>query len=113
VGELGKLGITASATLVRNALARAGIPPAPERAASGWRSFLRQHGNTILACGLFTVDIVWLRRVGAQIRFCCKSQPFSSGRPSLCTDATRPEQAVLSRLDRVSTPGSTIARGSR
>jgi hypothetical protein len=37
VGELRKLGITASATLVRNVLARAGIPPAPERAASSWR----------------------------------------------------------------------------
>ena len=44
-------------------LARAGVPPAPERVASSWRSFLRQHGHTILACDLFTVDTVWLRRV--------------------------------------------------
>jgi putative transposase len=63
VGELRKLGITASATLVRNVLARAGIPPAPERATSSWRSFLRQHGTTILASDLFTVDTVWLRRL--------------------------------------------------
>jgi putative transposase len=63
VGELRKLGIIVSATLVRNVLARAGIPPAPERAAPSWRSFLRQHGNTILACDLFTVDTVWLRRL--------------------------------------------------
>ena len=63
VGELRKLGITVSATLVRNVLARAGIPPAPERAASSWRSFLRQHGDTILACDFFTVDTVWLRRL--------------------------------------------------
>ena len=63
VGELRKLGITVSATLVRNVLAGAGIPPAPERAASTWRSFLRQHGNTVLACDLFTVDTVWLRRL--------------------------------------------------
>ena len=63
VGELRKLGITVSATLVRNVLARAGLPPAPERAASSWRSFLRQQGNTILACDLFTVDTVWLRRL--------------------------------------------------
>jgi len=63
VGELRKLGITVSATLVRNVLARAGIPPVPERAASSWRSFLRHHGNTILACDLFTVDTVWLRRL--------------------------------------------------
>jgi putative transposase len=63
VGELRKLGITVSATLVRNVLARAGIPPAPARAASSWRSFLREHGDTILACDLFTVDTVWLRRL--------------------------------------------------
>jgi len=58
VGELRKLGITVSATLVRNVLARAGVPPAPERAASSWRPFLRQHGDTILACDFFTVDTV-------------------------------------------------------
>jgi putative transposase len=63
VGELRKLGITVSATLVRNVLGRAGIPPAPARAASSWQSFLRQHGHTILACDLFTVDTVWLRRL--------------------------------------------------
>src|SRR2546428_13950446 len=63
VGELRKLGITVSATLVRNVLARAGLPPAPKRGASSWRSFLRQQGNTILACDFFTVDTVWLRRL--------------------------------------------------
>jgi putative transposase len=31
VGELRKLGITVSATSVRNLLAQAGLPPAPER----------------------------------------------------------------------------------
>jgi transposase InsO family protein len=63
VGELRKLEIGVSATLVRNVLARAGIPPAPERGASSWRSFLRQHAGTMLACDLFTVDTVWLRRL--------------------------------------------------
>jgi putative transposase len=63
VGELRKLGIRVSATLVRNVLARAGLPPAAERAASSWRSFLRQHGDTILACDFFTVDTFWLRRL--------------------------------------------------
>jgi putative transposase len=63
VGELRKLGSTVSATLVRNVLARAGMPPAPERGASSWRSFLRQHGHTILACDFFAVDTVWLRRL--------------------------------------------------
>jgi putative transposase len=52
-----------SATLVRNVLAGAGVPPAPERGASSWRAFLRQHGDSILGCDLFTVDTVWLRRL--------------------------------------------------
>ena len=63
VGELRKLGIDASATLVRNVLRREGIPPAPRRGQQEWRSFLRQHGKTILACDLFTVDTAWLRRL--------------------------------------------------
>jgi putative transposase len=61
-GEIRKAGVTVSATLVRNVLARAGIRPAPVRASS-WRSFLRQHGNAILPCDLFTVDTVWLRQL--------------------------------------------------
>jgi putative transposase len=63
VGELCKLGIDVSATLVRNVLRREGIPPAPRRGQLDWRTFLRQHGNTVLACDLFTVDTVWLRRL--------------------------------------------------
>jgi putative transposase len=62
-GELRKLGINVSATLVRNVLTCAGIPPAPQRAGSSWRSFLRQHAETVLACDFFTVDTVWLRRL--------------------------------------------------
>jgi hypothetical protein len=45
VGELRKLGIDVSATLVRNLLRNAGIPPAP------------------LACDFLTVDTVLLRRL--------------------------------------------------
>jgi putative transposase len=82
VGELRKLGITVSATLVRNELARAGLPPAPKRAASSWRSFLRQHGNTILACDVFTVDTVWLRRFT-----CCSLS--RSGRAGSSTSPVR------------------------
>jgi putative transposase len=63
VGELRTLGVTVSATLVRNVLCRAGVPPAPERGTVSWRSFLREHEHTILACDFFTVDPVWLRRL--------------------------------------------------
>jgi putative transposase len=63
VGELRKLGIAVSATSVRNILAKAGLPPAPQRDSQSWRSFLRAHAESILACDFFTVDTVWLRRV--------------------------------------------------
>jgi putative transposase len=63
VGELRKLGVAVSATSVRNILAQAGLPPARRRDTQSWRSFLRAHGESILACDFFTVDTVWLRRL--------------------------------------------------
>src|SRR4029453_15847964 len=39
-GELRKLGIVVSASSVRNILVKAGLPPAPQRDAQPWRSFL-------------------------------------------------------------------------
>jgi putative transposase len=63
VGELRKLGINVSATVVRSVLAEADIPPAPQRDRNSWRTFLRQHGDSILACDFLTVDTVWLRRL--------------------------------------------------
>jgi hypothetical protein len=63
VGELRNLGVKVSATLVRNVLARAGVPPAPQRDRPSWRAFLRQHAASTLACDFFTVDTVWLRRL--------------------------------------------------
>ena len=61
-GELRKLGIAVSASSVRNILTSAGLPPAPRRDAQSWRSFLRAHSESILACDFFTVDTVWLHR---------------------------------------------------
>jgi transposase InsO family protein len=63
VGELRKLGIDVSATLVRTVPATAGVPPAPQRDRLSWRSFLRAHAEAILTCDFFTVDTVWLRRL--------------------------------------------------
>jgi putative transposase len=62
-GELRKLGIEVSPSLVRNVLIAAGIPPAPQRARLDWRSFLRQHAASTMACDFFTVDTVLLRRL--------------------------------------------------
>jgi transposase InsO family protein len=63
VGELRRLGIDVSATLVRNIPQAAGVPPAPERDRLEWRSFLRQHAATTLACDFLTVDTVFVRRL--------------------------------------------------
>jgi putative transposase len=62
-GELRTLGISVSASFVRSVLVRSRVPPAPERAALSWRSFLRQHAAATLACDFFTVDTVRLRRL--------------------------------------------------
>jgi transposase InsO family protein len=63
VGELRKLGITVSATLVRSTLAESGIPPAPQRDRHNWRAFLPHQGESMVACDFMTVDTVWLRRL--------------------------------------------------
>jgi putative transposase len=74
VGELRKLGLNVSATLVRNILASAGIPPAPQRGQLAWRSFLRQHAATTLACDFLTVDTVLLRRLYVLVFICIGSR---------------------------------------
>jgi len=74
VGELRKLGIDVSATLVRNVLRAAGVPPAPQRERQDWRSFLRQHAATTLACDFLSVDTVLLRRVYVLVFICIGSR---------------------------------------
>ena len=74
VGELGKLGIDVSATLVRNVLSAAGVPPAPQRDRLGWRSFVRQHAATMLAWDFFSVDTVLLRRLHVLVFICVGSR---------------------------------------
>jgi hypothetical protein len=55
--------VQASATAIRATLRRHGLDPAPRRASTTWRAFLRQQAAGILACDFFTVDTVWLRRL--------------------------------------------------
>jgi transposase InsO family protein len=62
-GELLHLGMRLSATVIRTTLRRHGLDPAPRRAATTWRVFLRQQAAGIVACDFFTVDTVWLRRL--------------------------------------------------
>ncbi len=74
VGELRKLGIDVSATLVRNVLRASGVPPAPQRGELDWRSFLRQQAATTLACDFLSVDTVLLRRLYVLVFICIGSR---------------------------------------
>jgi putative transposase len=62
-GELQRLGVHVSATAIRTTLRRPGLDPAPRRATTTWRAFLRERAAGIVACDFFTVDTVWLRRL--------------------------------------------------
>jgi putative transposase len=62
-GELLRLGVQVSATAIRTTLSRHGLDPAPRRASTTWRAFLRRQAAGIVACDFFTVDTVWLRRL--------------------------------------------------
>jgi putative transposase len=62
-GELIKLGFRLSPSTVRRLLASAGLEPAPRRTEMSWPVFLRQQAARVLACDLFTVETVALRRL--------------------------------------------------
>jgi putative transposase len=62
-GEVLRLGRRVSASSIRRVLRAHGLDPAPRRAPTTWRLFLRQQATGILACDFFTVDTVLLRRV--------------------------------------------------
>ncbi len=82
VGELKGLGITVPPTSVRKVLLAAGLQPAPERARSSWRVFLRQQAAGALACDFLTVETVFLQRI--YVLF------FSSRRDGLSTSPALP-----------------------
>jgi hypothetical protein len=62
-GELLRLGCQVSASSIRRVLRAHEIDPAPRRAPTTWRSFLRWQAAGILACDFFTVDTVFLQRL--------------------------------------------------
>ena len=63
VGELKGLGVTVSATTVREWLRAAGLGPASRRGEMTWREFIRAHRQSLLAADFFTVETIWLQRL--------------------------------------------------
>jgi putative transposase len=61
-GELKRLGIAIAPSTVWSILRESGIDPAPRRAGSSWKEFLRAQAEGIIACDSISVDSVFLRR---------------------------------------------------
>lgn len=62
-GELNRLGHRVSGSMIRRILNRIGPGPVPRRADDRWCDFIGAHAGGVLACGLFSVDTVTLRRL--------------------------------------------------
>ena len=60
-GELQKLDITVSKSIVANILRRNGLPPSPERKGLTWREFLSRHAAVFLCADMFRKE-VWTFR---------------------------------------------------
>ncbi len=60
-GELAKLGVRVSATMIRTLLRASGLGSAPRRDGPTWSEFLRLQAQGILALDFVTVETAWLR----------------------------------------------------
>jgi putative transposase len=64
-GELAGLGYRIGASTVWTILHSAGIDPSPRRAGPTWGQFLRAQAHAILACDVFHLETITLRRLYA------------------------------------------------
>lgn len=62
-GELARAGVRVPPGTVRDILKRAGLGPAPRRDGPTWGQFLKAQAAGIIACDLFQVDTVFLKRI--------------------------------------------------
>ncbi len=62
-GELAKLVVIASPDTIRRVLRRAGLEPASRRDGPTWREFLTAQASRLVACDVFCVDTIMLRRL--------------------------------------------------
>ncbi len=62
-GVLAGLGYTVGASTVWSILQSAGLDPAPRRTGPTWQEFLKAQAGGIVACDLFHLETVTLRRL--------------------------------------------------
>ncbi|MFL6051460.1 MAG: integrase core domain-containing protein [Actinoallomurus sp.] len=62
-GELAGIGVRVPPSTVHDILKRAGLDPAPRRSGPTWGRFLKTQAEVIMACDVFHVDTVLLKRI--------------------------------------------------